>query len=544
MDENKDLELKETVEESTETVAEAVENAAEEAAQVVEEVKEEAPAEEFTCENGVCMIKPAEESAEDASEEEAGEEAVEEAAEETSEEAEETTAEEVEETEAEEAEEEPTSEEVEETAEAEADDSYLKGLAEAEAPVKAEKAKKEAPVIKKKKKVNTTALISVIICVVVVIACLLFVGFKEGWFTFLEYHPKNEMTMGDYSTIEVLKSSVDITDETVDSYVESLLNSQAVTNQVTEGTVAEGDTVNIDYKGIYRDNEMPFDGGTAEGQNLTIGSGQFIDGFESGLIGKNIGDTVRLELTFPEDYSSEELAGVDVYFDVTINYKNETIVPELTDAWVAENSKNLLGEEIKTAADLRTYYHDRLYENALYQGMLNHLQALQTVKSYDEEWEARLKNYSLTTLQTYASYSGVDADTYASYYGYPNADAYTTEEAHYYLDIAMLMDYIIADKGIEWTEEELNEEMAKYLDQQGVAETYTVEEYKQLVGEDWVYLYTNLEFKFNKVMKALEPQVIFVDKLSYLPEEETTEDISSIGENTTEATPVEESAAN
>ena len=138
----------------------------------------------------------------------------------------------------------------------------------------------------------------------------------------------------------------------------------------------------------------------------------------------------------------------------------------------------------------------------------------------------------------------MDADTYASYYGYPNADAYTTEEAHYYLDIAMLMDYIIADKGIEWTEEELNEEMAKYLDQQGVAETYTVEEYKQLVGEDWVYLYTNLEFKFNKVMKALEPQVIFVDKLSYLPEEETTEDISSIGENTTEATPVEESAAN
>ena len=88
----------------------------------------------------------------------------------------------------------------------------------------------------------------------------------------------------------------------------------------TEGReVADGDTVNIDYTG-YKDGE-PFDGGSTNGAgaDLTIGSNTYIDGFESGLIGKKVGETVDLNLTFPEDYGVEDLAGADVVFNVTIN---------------------------------------------------------------------------------------------------------------------------------------------------------------------------------------------------------------------------------
>ncbi len=83
--------------------------------------------------------------------------------------------------------------------------------------------------------------------------------------------------------------------------------------------VADGDTVNIDYTG-YKDGEA-FEGGSTNGAgaDLTIGSGTYIDGFESGLIGKKVGDTVDLNLTFPEDYGAEDLAGADVVFTVTIN---------------------------------------------------------------------------------------------------------------------------------------------------------------------------------------------------------------------------------
>ena len=88
----------------------------------------------------------------------------------------------------------------------------------------------------------------------------------------------------------------------------------------TEGReVQDGDTVNIDYTG-YKDGEA-FDGGSTNGAgaDLTIGSHSYIDGFESGLIGKKVGETVDLNLTFPEDYGVEDLAGADVVFTVTIN---------------------------------------------------------------------------------------------------------------------------------------------------------------------------------------------------------------------------------
>ncbi|MBO4733042.1 MAG: FKBP-type peptidyl-prolyl cis-trans isomerase [Clostridia bacterium] len=125
------------------------------------------------------------------------------------------------------------------------------------------------------------------------------------------------VTLGNYKGL-----SVDTSSENFKQAYENAVNKDISSNKIvekrTEGKVANGDTANIDYEG-KRDG-VAFAGGTAKGYDLTIGSGSFIPGFESGLIGVNIGDTVDLNLTFPENYGNSELAGAAVVFTVKVNY--------------------------------------------------------------------------------------------------------------------------------------------------------------------------------------------------------------------------------
>mgnify|MGYP000300689606 FL=1 len=125
------------------------------------------------------------------------------------------------------------------------------------------------------------------------------------------------VTLCDYSSIEIPKSEISVEDSEVDTEVDSVMTNFQTENQVKDRAVKDGDVVNIDYVGTVEGEE--FDGGSAEGYNLTIGSGSFIDDFEDQLIGHNPGDEVKVEVTFPDDYSSEDLAGKDAVFDTTIN---------------------------------------------------------------------------------------------------------------------------------------------------------------------------------------------------------------------------------
>ena len=101
-------------------------------------------------------------------------------------------------------------------------------------------------------------------------------------------------------------------------------------SNVEKSVVESGDTVNIDFEG--KKDGVAFDGGTSQGYNLTIGSGSFIDGFEDGLIGVNVGDTVDLNLTFPEGYQNADLAGQDVVFTVTVNFICASNSSEMVDS--------------------------------------------------------------------------------------------------------------------------------------------------------------------------------------------------------------------
>ncbi len=123
--------------------------------------------------------------------------------------------------------------------------------------------------------------------------------------------------LGQYKDLKIDTKAEDFL-QTYNSIIMSDVEQNGLYQTKKEGTVKDGDNVNIDYTG--KKDGVAFEGGTAKGQNLVIGSDSFIDGFEDGLIGKEIGSTVDLNLTFPEEYHNEELSGEDVVFTVKINY--------------------------------------------------------------------------------------------------------------------------------------------------------------------------------------------------------------------------------
>lgn len=441
--------------------------------------------------------------------------------------------------------EEPESEAAEDAAEeaAEAEGSESEETAEAETAEteaaaddseKTDASVKEPPIIKKKKKLDKTNIIVIVVAAVIVLACLAFVGWKSGWFKIPQ---KGKIEIGDYSKIEVLKSDVEIGDEVVQQYITSLLQSQTQKEEVREGVVEDGDELNIDYVGKLEETGEIFDGGSAKDQSLTIGSGKMIDGFESGLIGATIGETKTIHVVFPENYSSKDLAGKPASFDVTINYKSKTVAPELTDAFVKEYSANYLDEQLNTVKDLEEYVKNYLYHYYLHSAMFEELKAGEKVDAYDEEKEAMLIQYSLDSLDYYATMYGTQPDQYATMYGFESAQAYAEDEAHYYLDSIMLIDKICKDKNITWTEEDFNKSVALYMARNNYADRYTVEEFLEQSGETWRYLYENLEFKFNLAMDALEPNVVFVD------EKTKTEEETSAGASGAESSTEKESSA-
>ncbi|GHU63557.1 trigger factor [Clostridia bacterium] len=159
------------------------------------------------------------------------------------------------------------------------------------------------------------------------------------------------VTLGEYKGIKVAKVSAEVKDTEVEEQIQQLLDSYAEVGQVTDRAIVDGDTVNLDFEG-FLDGEA-FEGGAGQDFDLTIGSGRFIEGFEAGLVGAMPQTTVDLPLTFPQDYQSQDLAGKDVVFKVTINYiQGEKTIPAFTDEWIKEkgiaDSAQAYRDEVKT----------------------------------------------------------------------------------------------------------------------------------------------------------------------------------------------------
>ncbi len=257
--------------------------------------------------------------------------------------------------------------------------------------------------------------------------------------------------LGDYKNIQVDTSS-DSFKEYYDDEVSADVSSYDLYVRRTEGTVAGGDTVNIDYVG-KKDGEA-FDGGTASGYYLTIGSNSFIDGFEEGLIGVEIGSTVDLDLTFPEDYSSApELAGQPVVFTVTVNYvrTEEERKPEDYYSELGYASFDEYDSELSERA-AKVYLTDKVIENSEIKGFP------------EEDTETIYSAYKNTVDKNVSSQYGIDFETYLSYNGQTEeqfkADA-VTNQIEPLMKEQMVLYSVLDEEKLGLTDEEVQAELER-----------------------------------------------------------------------------------
>lgn len=185
---------------------------------------------------------------------------------------------------------------------------------------------------------------------------------------------KPEVTLGDYKGIKLDKVEYNVTVDDVQAEIDRARKQAGRRVEVTDRAVENGDIVNLDYSGSA--DGVKFDGGTAQGQELVIGSGSFIPGFEDGMVGMNVGETKDITVKFPENYHAENLAGKDAVFTVTVNKIEKEELPELNDEFAKEVSKFDTLDEYRADVEKRlteenTRRADAENENKLVEAIVN-----------------------------------------------------------------------------------------------------------------------------------------------------------------------------
>lgn len=276
---------------------------------------------------------------------------------------------------------------------------------------------------------------------------------------------KPKVTLGQYKGLEV----TDVSQAELEAEMKGILESHAELVAV-DRPAAEGDTVNIDYVGKL--DGVAFEGGTAEDADLELGSNSFIDGFEDGLIGATKGQTLDLNLTFPDPYTNNpDLAGKAVVFTVTVNEVKETQIPEWTDEFAKENYEELAS----TAEELKQVLLEEMQMDAFYTQLTEKIMANCTVENVpaDDVADRALAfvNRYTTYAQTYASMYGVDAQTILYYmYGFESTEAlqkYAQEYAAELVKNELVLKEIANVENITVSDELYKQEVAEYAEYYG-----------------------------------------------------------------------------
>ena len=268
----------------------------------------------------------------------------------------------------------------------------------------------------------------------------------------------------DFASVAVKRSDVEPTSEEVEKQINDLLSRYSSTNHVTDRAAADGDTVNINYTGSV--DGVAFTGGSAEDYDLTLGSNTFIDGFEEQIVGHKPGETFDVNVTFPDGYSDStdasgntvKLSGQKAVFTVTFNYISESVLPELTDAWVASNFGS--SNNLYTAEALRAYYQEQLYTSNLNTAVMDDLMANSTFKSIPQQVMDYQVNQCLNYYSTLAGYYGYDLDGLVqNLLGYESTDdmlAHLESSLENYSKEALLYQAVAESLDITPTQEQLD----------------------------------------------------------------------------------------
>ena len=299
-----------------------------------------------------------------------------------------------------------------------------------------------------------------------------FVFNEDGTVTINAYSAYNlddYVVLGTYKGVTVERADPTPTQEDIDAYVYSLRSSKATEKAVTDRPVQMGDTVSISYEGTMDNMETP-SGLSTGGQTvqLTIGSGSYIDGFESGLIGANAGDTVELHLSFPDPYQNNpDLAGQPVTFKVIITAVSEKVLPDYDDYFVASVSDYTTVKEYEAALALQLY--SEKYNQIKSQQISSIWNTIAATSSITQYPETELKEYEDEMIASYTEYASAngyaDLETMLSELYNVSLETFQSDVEKYAQETIsqeLILFDIIRREGITLSVEEYNTGAAEY----------------------------------------------------------------------------------
>lgn len=324
----------------------------------------------------------------------------------------------------------------------------------------------------------------VVVAIVAVIAIILvFVNNKQS--KEYNYDLSKYVKVGNYKGLEYTSQKASVTDEEVDVEIQRRLQKAAKTENSKTGKVENGDTINISFVGKIDGKE--FEGGSSESTDITVGTTQMIDGFVEGLIGKNVGESVTLNLKFPDDYGKTDLQGKAVEFKVTINSKKKISVPKLNKEFVKKNSKYKTVKEYKVGVKKELLNQkqksiDSTVKQELWSRIINKSkakkypekelnEAMSQANKLEESYKAQAQNY------------GMEWETYLKTVMRTDKKGFEKLKQEYAKNIVfnrMVMYSIARSENISLSNREYKKEILKILEDNG----YDEESFKKAFGKD------------------------------------------------------------
>lgn len=281
-----------------------------------------------------------------------------------------------------------------------------------------------------------------------------------------EVFVKPDVTLGEYKGVEVKREHTLVTEDEVNAEIEKERNKQAAEVAVDDRPVAEGDTVNLDYSGSV--DGVKFAGGTAENQTLKIGSHTFIPGFEEQMVGMTVGEEKGLNVTFPEKYHAENLAGKNAVFHVKVNSITKTELPELDDDFAQDNGFDTFdaykADVAKKLQEIADTNYDVEIENALIEKAVANAQMDIPAAMIDDQL-----NYVMRDVEYSMMRQGLRMEDYLKYTGQTReqmAQQYRGE-AENRVKIQLVLEAIRKAENIEPTAEDIDEQSAKQAKRAG-----------------------------------------------------------------------------
>jgi trigger factor len=332
----------------------------------------------------------------------------------------------------------------------------------------------------------------------------------------VEVKPEVELAIPE--EVEVVKVISEVDDEQVENSLKEMQEKNARIINVEDRPVKEGDTVTIDYKGFIGEEE--FEGGSAENQSLEIGSKSFIPGFEEQLVGKNSGEDVEVKVTFPEEYSAEELAGKEATFNVKIHEIKEKELPELDDEFAKDVS------EFDTIDELRKDTKENLIKKAKdNEKITNQNNAITEFVSkcdtvvpevlIDREIENQLNGFRQQLAQ-----QGIKLEDYTQMIGQEMDELKENlrPQAETSVKTELVIEAVANKHDFEVTEEELNEELKKLANSYGIGEDKLDDFIEKMKEDSREYIEDSV--KRRKAVEYITDNVKMVEKKEEAEEKE------------------------